>query len=136
MTTTALKQWQQEYQHSTREALRRLQTLTPEPLYESALPANGRLCLVCGQQPASSALRTPGQTEPIVPLCKHCSADWNCYGYSILKRIKPLPLLLRMSGWFVRNPFSRAVIWSDLRRLQQWQAKMAQLKKTMREQGR
>jgi hypothetical protein len=136
MTTTALHQWKQEYEQGTREAIRRLEELTPEPLYESSLPTNGRLCLVCGKHPASSALRTPGQTEPIVPLCKHCSADWNCYGYSVLKRIKPLPLLVKMSGWFVRNPLGRARIWNDLRRLQQWQKKMAHIKKTLREQGR
>ncbi len=96
----------------------------PEPLFESYLH-QPHICLVCAQKLARSVLRTT-QRE-IVPLCEDCSANWNLYGYQILKRIKPAPLFKRILAFKVRHPFQRPswrTIWRDISRLREWAEKM------------
>jgi len=109
--------------------LHAVEEMFPEPLYESMLTAGGHLCLVCGDRPATSALRTPGRSEPIVPLCNDCAGDWRIYGYLILRRIKPAALIWKMTRFFVMQPFRRRVIWSDLAHLQRWQKKISRLRR-------
>ena len=69
-----------------------------------------------------------------MPLCKDCSADWNCYGYATLKKIQPAALMLKITKWFLLNPIKRGSVWSDLRHLMRWQKKMSHLRKAAKEQ--
>jgi hypothetical protein len=96
----------------------------PEPLFESFVDGE-KLCLVCAQQKASDALRTV--TRTIVPLCPDCRADWNLYGYLILRRIKPGLLVRRILSYKLLHPWQKpswATVWHDVRGLQQWAGKM------------
>ncbi|MBI3823229.1 MAG: hypothetical protein HY289_11200 [Planctomycetes bacterium] len=97
----------------------------PDPLYESPYLQTRRMCLVCAQKHAESVLRTTDRE--IVPLCKDCAADWNIYGYLILKRIKPGRLIWRTLVFKTLHPFqqpSLRIIWQDMKALQAWAAKM------------
>jgi len=96
----------------------------PEPLFESCVEGR-RLCLVCARKPARRALWTV--SRPIVPLCEDCRADWNFYGYLILRRIKPGDLILRVIQYKLLHPFqapSCLAIWRDLRAFQEWAGTM------------
>jgi hypothetical protein len=96
----------------------------PEPLFESHLHQR-KTCLVCGERYARTVLRTTGRE--VVPLCENCSADWNIYGYQILRRIKPGPLLRRLLAFKLRHPFARPslrAIWRDIAGLQAWARRM------------
>ncbi len=82
------------------------------------------------EREATTVLRTTN--EEIVPLCGDCAADWNVYGYQILRRIKPGRLIRRLLLFKLRHPFqqpSLAAIWRDVEKLQAWARKM---KKWMR----
>ncbi len=137
MNTPSLRIWQDQYHKRTKDALNTAENLSPEPLFESApLPPSERVCLVCGNNPAWSALLSPGSQAPVVPLCKTCSVDWNFYGYGILKKIRPLPLLWNVTKWYLARPLQRGLVWGDLKQLLQWQRKMGNLKKTMKSLGR
>jgi hypothetical protein len=97
----------------------------PEPLFEAAYLQSPKMCLVCARKHAESVLRTTEQE--IVPLCKDCAAEWNLYGYLILKRIKPARLLWRTAVFKMRHPFqqpSTTAIWHDIQTLQAWAKKM------------
>jgi hypothetical protein len=97
----------------------------PEPLYESTFLSNPRMCLVCARKHAESVLRTTDQE--IVPLCKDCAADWNLYGYLLLKRIKPGQLIRRTAVFKMLHPFqqpSMRTIWHDIKTLRAWAKKM------------
>jgi hypothetical protein len=101
----------------------------PEPLFETHL-AKPKVCLVCGRREAEMVLRTTN--DEIVPLCRDCSADWNVYGYQILRRIKPGRLIRRLLTFKLRHPFrppSVAALWRDIDGLKNWARKM---KKWMR----
>jgi hypothetical protein len=96
----------------------------PEPLFESFVEGK-RLCLVCAKKQASGALWTA--TRLVVPICDDCRADWNFYGYLILKRIKPARLILGIIKYKVLHLFqapSYWTIWRDVRGFQQWASKM------------
>jgi len=95
----------------------------PEPLFESHLQGS-RMCLVCARNLADSVLRTT--SREVVPLCKDCAADWNIYGYEILRRIKPKRLIKRTLLFKLQHPFqpSARSIVRDIRGLQGWAAKM------------
>jgi hypothetical protein len=135
MTRLKLQRWQEPF--PTTDALKTVQALSPEPLYESGpLRQPHRVCLVCGKNPAFSALRSPSSQAVIVPLCKTCSVDWNFYGYGILKKVRPAALFFRVTKWFVANPYRRAGIWGDLVRFLQWQRRMGNLRKRMKSMGR
>jgi hypothetical protein len=97
----------------------------PEPLYEATYLQSRRMCLVCARKYAESVLRTT--EKEIVPLCEDCAADWNFYGYLILKRIKPTRLIWRTLGFKILHPFqqpSLRTIWQDIKTLQAWSEKM------------
>jgi len=97
----------------------------PEPLWEAHLQTKRKkLCLVCSQEWAVMALR--GDNSEIVPICKGCSADWNFYGYEILKRIKPKRLITRTLWFKLKHPFSCSLwdVWKDVQGLQKWVKKM------------
>jgi|ERR1043166_6209745 hypothetical protein len=96
----------------------------PDPLFETFVEGK-RLCLVCARQPASRALWTVN--KQVVPLCPDCVADWNIYGYLILRRIKPRRLVLGILKYKLLHPFqapSIATIWRDVRGLQEWARQM------------
>lgn len=113
---------------ATEAALQQVAEMMPEPLYEAANLEGEHLCLVCGKNIARSALRSPSVKEPIVPLCSDCSSNWNIYGYLILKGIRPVPLVMKMAGFFLYKPARRLVVWQDLRNLMRWQKKMLRLR--------
>lgn len=101
----------------------------PEPLFEANLHQR-KVCLVCARKHAEMVLRTT--TTEVVPICGDCSIDWNIYGYEILRRIKPGPLVKRLLWFKLAHPFqapSLRAIWRDLDGLKAWAAKM---KKWMR----
>jgi hypothetical protein len=96
----------------------------PEPLFETSLEGK-RLCLVCARKHASRALWTV--RRPVVPLCDDCRADWNLYGYLILKKIKPASLISNILKFKLHHPFqspSLLTVWRDVRRFQEWAQKM------------
>ncbi len=96
----------------------------PEPLFESSVVGT-RLCLVCARKLASGVLRTV--TRPVVPLCDDCRADWNFFGYLILKRVKPGRLISNIIKYKVLHPFqapSSMTIWRDVQGFQEWAMKM------------
>ncbi|MFL5343105.1 MAG: hypothetical protein ACJ8F7_23485 [Gemmataceae bacterium] len=96
----------------------------PEPLFEGALHRRA-VCLACGRRPARSVLRTPGRE--VVPLCADCAADWNLYGYQLLKRVRPGPLVRRLLRFKLGHPF-RGPSWPalvrDLRGFSDWAKRM------------
>ncbi len=97
----------------------------PEPLYETTYLHSRRMCLVCARRFADSVLRTT--EKEIVPLCTDCAADWNFYGYLILRRIKPSRLIWRTAVFKSLHPFqepSLRTIWQDVKSLQGWAEKM------------
>src|SRR5262245_40112228 len=96
----------------------------PDPLFESAVEGT-KLCLVCAKKPASSSLWTVNR--PVVPLCDDCRADWNFYGYLILKKITPAKLISGIVTFKLTHPFqapSWATLWRDVRGFQNWSAQM------------
>ena len=96
----------------------------PEPLFETHLLAS-KVCLVCGQRKATTVLRTTN--DEIVPLCGECSADWNVYGYQILRRIHPGRLIRRLVMFKLGHPFqppSMRSLWHDIAGLKNWAGKM------------
>lgn len=97
----------------------------PEPLYETAFLQSRKMCLICAGKHAESVLRTTD--KEIVPLCKDCAADWNCYEYLILKRITAGRLAWRTMVFKSLHPFqqpSLRTIWQDVKALQAWAKKM------------
>ena len=97
----------------------------PEPLYETTFLQSRRMCLVCARKHAESVLRTTDRE--IVPLCKDCAADWNSYGYVILKRITAGRLIRRTVVFKLLHPFQQPslwTIWHDIKALQAWAKKM------------
>jgi hypothetical protein len=96
----------------------------PQPLYESCILTGPRLCLVCARNVAATVLRTTDRD--VCPLCLDCGADWNVYGYAILRRIKPLTLF-RNIGLFKLTHWGRpsvATVWKDVTSLRQWGEQM------------
>ena len=54
-------------------------------------------------------------------------ADWNFYGYLILKRITPSRVIWRTAVFKLLHPFkqpSLRTIWQDIKTLQEWAKKM------------
>lgn len=93
----------------------------PDPLYESPCLESPRMCLVCARKHAASVLRTTDRE--IVPLCVECAAEWNAYGYLILRRIKPGRLIWRTLIFKAIHPFQQPSIrriWQDISALQAW----------------
>ena len=96
----------------------------PKPLYETLMGADQKICLVCGKDKAYSTLRTI--EKPILYLCRPCAADWNSYGYYILKRINPKSLMqniikYKVLHWFEVQSFIKC--WYDLKEFRQWSEK-------------
>lgn len=100
----------------------------PEPLFE-ALLYDKKVCLVCGKSKASSVLRTI--EKPLIPICKGCASDWNCYGYAILKKVKPKTLILNLFKFKIMNPFydGWVSIYYQLQDIQSWGKKMKKFMK-------
>jgi hypothetical protein len=99
----------------------------PEPLFESFLLSEKKVCLACGKYRAASVLYTSINMRPLIPLCVNCAADWNFYGYLILKRIKPKKLLTNLVFWKLLHPFQSPSILSiirDLRGIAAWSKRM------------
>ena len=60
-------------------------------------------------------------------VCDDCRADWNFYGYLILKKVKPASLISGIVKYKVLHPFqepSWRTIWRDVRGFQEWASKM------------
>jgi hypothetical protein len=96
----------------------------PEPLFESSVEG-ARLCLVCTKRSATGALWTV--SRPVVPLCDDCRADWNFYGYQILKRVRPTRLIWGIAKYKMLHPLQGpglTAIWRDVCGLQEWAIKM------------
>jgi hypothetical protein len=107
----------------------------PDPLFESAVDGK-KLCLVCAKKPASASLRTV--CRPVVPLCDDCRADWNFFGYLILKKIKPAKLISGIIKYKMTHPFqapSWATLWRDVRAFQEWSAGMKKFLQSRRDDG-
>ena len=103
----------------------RMEAMTPEPLYESFLLPSPKVCLVCGRQPANSALYSG--TRLVVPLCKQCAADWNVYGYDILKKVKPKQLVVQLTKYKAMHLWRRPgliEIVRDVAAMVRWSKKM------------
>ncbi len=118
-----------------RDFLERVEAMTPEPLYESFLLSSPKVCLVCACRPAYSALYSG--TRLIVPLCVECAADWNAYGYDILKRVRPKQLVLRLAKYKALHLFGRPglmEIYKDVAVMAQWSKKMKAILKGMARQ--
>jgi hypothetical protein len=103
----------------------------PEPLFESCYITEQKLCLVCGQKKASTVLRNT--ERDVCPLCEDCSAEWNIYGYSVLKRIKPVRLLGNICLFKLRHPWQPPfrTIWRDIQSFKQWGEYMRKFKHLM-----
>ena len=105
----------------------------PEPLFETNVDGK-RLCLVCAKKLASRALWAG--VKQVVPLCDDCTADWNIYGYLVLRRAKPAALISSIVKYKLRHPFqapSSMTIWRDVLGFQDWAAKMKKFAKQMSE---
>ena len=103
----------------------RMEAITPEPLYESFLLPSPKVCLVCASERAHSALYSG--TRLVVPLCKECAADWNFYGYDVLKRVRSKQLVWRLARYKLLHPFSRPgpiEISRDVKEMARWAKKM------------
>src|ERR1700677_4240279 len=100
----------------------------PEPLFESCYMAKRKLCLVCGQKKAKTVLRNT--ERDVCPLCEDCSADWNFYGYSVLKRIKLLRLIRNIGFFKLMHPWQPSLwtIWEDIQSFKQWAEHMRKFK--------
>ena len=63
-----MKRWQ-DWKESDAEYARdygqRIDDMTPEPLFESILMPNPKVCLCCGQERASSLLYSPFGMQPV-----------------------------------------------------------------------
>lgn len=107
--------------------------LSPEILYEAAPNKDkNRLCLVCGNDTTYSCLLTIGIYKPIVPMCKNCSGEWKFYDYTILKRIKILPLFFKITWHFFKNIRKNWVSFGDYYRFISWGYRMNRLKKIVK----
>lgn len=99
----------------------------PEPLFESFLLPEKKVCLICGLHVAKSVLYTSINMRPLIPLCVDCASQWNAYGYLILKKIKPRTLIRNLLWWKVFHPFQKPSILSiirDMRGITAWSKKM------------
>lgn len=95
----------------------------PEPLWETSI-WHKKMCLVCAERFATNVLRTI--EKEVVPICKNCSADWNFYGYEILKKIEPKRLILKTFWFKLKNLWGLSMwsVWKDVQALRQWAKKM------------
>jgi hypothetical protein len=103
----------------------RTEASTPEPLYESFLLPSPKVCLVCASRQAHSALYSG--TQMIVPLCQECAADWNLYGYGLLKKVRPQQLILRLAKYKLFHWFSGPGVIEmtrDVKEMARWAKKM------------
>jgi hypothetical protein len=69
----------------------------------------------------------------VCPLCEDCSADWNFYGYRVLKRIKPLRLLWHIFWFKLMHPWQPSLwtICGDIKSFKQWGEHMRKFKHLM-----
>jgi hypothetical protein len=105
--------------------------LFPQPLYETTIDANNKVCLICGKDKAIGVLRTI--QKPIIPICKECIINWNWYGYNILKKINPKTLMqniikYKVMHWFKIQSIIRC--YYDLRDFQIWSKRQKKFLKT------
>lgn len=99
-----------------------------QPLFETVLYTKKKVCFACGEHQAKKVLRT--QNEEIVPLCSVCSANWNVYGYNILKSVPPKELTKRVVIYSLTHPFSCQPFFMcliELRRFGKWAQMMKRL---------
>jgi len=124
--------WKEIDHEYAKDFRQRVEAMTPEPLYESFLLPTPKVCLICACRPAISALYSG--TRLIVPLCKECAADWNAYGYDILKRVRPKQLVLRLAKYKAIHPLGRPgliEICTDVAAMAKWSKKMKAIMKSM-----
>lgn len=103
-----------------------------EPLFESWIEGK-HLCLCCTKKLAVRALWTG--TRVIVPICEDCASEWNAYDYNILKRIKPLKLMLGIVKYKLFHPFQKPSFLATCRSariFKEWGEKMARIKKQLK----
>jgi hypothetical protein len=127
--------WKQIDAQYAEEQRRQLQQRTPEPLFEAPLDVS-KVCLRCGQQRATSLLRSAGDMQPVLPLCASCAAEWNLYGYQALKHIRPRSLLWNLAKYKLRHPFGRpstTELIRDVRNLLRWVSKMTRMRRRTRQ---
>jgi hypothetical protein len=100
----------------------------PEPLFECCFMTKPKLCLACGEKEARSVLRNT--ERDVCPLCDDCSTDWNFYGYSVLKRIKPLRLMRNICVFKLMHPWQPSfwTIWGDIQSFKLWGEHMRKFK--------
>ena len=123
--------WKDDVKELTKDDARRADEMMPEPLFETYhMPGPAKLCLVCGTRRATSALWSASKGRSVVPMCENCARDWNIYGYSILRRVKPAKLFWRLVKYKARHPFGRPTpgdLAADIKELLRWSRKMRRL---------
>lgn len=128
-----MNNWKNDDAEFAKDFSARMDALMPEPLFESFhLPAD-KICLRCGQERAVSILYSAVSMRPVLALCTHCAADWNLYGYRIMKGLDAKTMLWRLGMFKLKHPFSRPSILEikkDLQDLLRWANKMKRLKET------
>jgi hypothetical protein len=127
------KEWKKADEPFARDYSARMEELTPEPLFESFLLPDAKVCLRCGQQPATSLLYSALGMKPVLPLCSSCAADWNFAGYHILKGLDAKKLLWRLTAFKLKHPFGRPSvvdIYRDVNNLLRWVKKMKRLRQS------
>jgi transposase-like protein len=109
--------------------------LFPETLFEANLLEGTKVCLACGSRKAVSVLRTIDRE--VIPICKHCSFNWNFYGYEILKKIKPKKLIWNLIKFKLRHPFIGGwySIYTQLKVMEVWSARMKRWLKSRKEES-
>jgi hypothetical protein len=128
----AIEAWKAEEIEIGRDLARRMESLTPEPLFETnCIPRRSRLCLVCCECLAKTTLWSSHAGRSIVPMCSNCSSRWNIYGYYILKRLYPLKMIWKLLKYKLTHLFRSPKILDiafDVTSLLRWSRKMASMK--------
>ena len=99
--------------------------IIPDLPYESYLKNNKKVCLLCGGKSFSTLYL---KNNPLIPLCKNCSTDWNCYGYRILKKIS----FSKVAKNFIFKPIEAIKITPCFIRFMIWSKKMKKIKNRMK----
>src|SRR4051794_17629952 len=102
-----MSDWKNDDAEYAKDFAERMDALTPEPLFESFLLPGDKVCLRCGQEKAASMLYSALSMQPVLPLCTNCAADWNVYGYRIMKGLSAKTLLWRLTLYKLKHPLSR-----------------------------
>jgi len=100
------KQWKNADAEYARDYRRRMDEMTPEPLFESFHLPRPKICLRCGRSEQLRCCTRPGHAAGLT-LCARCAADWNLSSYAILKGVRANTLTWRLLQFKLKHPFSR-----------------------------